>query len=103
MQLDGLYLVAFIARGEECLGVARRCTAENGWGTPSDPAPWWMLAPGGWRVRPFWTRLLAELIDGEQVPPAPPGAIDAFPGVRREEPASAAERRSEVDASDLGL
>lgn len=55
------YLICHKVRGEPAFDVAQRCDAVDGWGTPSDPAPWWIIPTSGHRAYPFYSILLKDL------------------------------------------
>lgn len=81
------YLIAHIVRGEPAFDIAILCTEDSGWGTYSDPAPWWIIPTSGHRAYPYWSIYMSELMAGEsfdpynliyRVPPAPSSWPDHY-------------------------
>jgi len=69
------YLIAHLVRGEPAFDIAIRCTAEDGWGTYTDPAPWWLIPTSGHRAYPYWDIPLKDLVQdvsfGDEIAMAP--------------------------------
>lgn len=61
---EDLHIILHKCRGEPVFEIAIRWD----FGTPSDPAPWWILQSTGNRVYPFWTKPF-EAPSGAMMPP----------------------------------
>jgi hypothetical protein len=89
-----LVLIAHKCRGEAVLEIA----LEWQFGTPSDPAPWYMLQSTGNRIYPYWVSPLPNI----SYPPLPAGHRDFWDP--RKEPAKAAkEPKAKQPASVMDL
>jgi hypothetical protein len=55
--MSQLYLILHKVRGQPALDCAERC---DDMGTPSDPAPWWIIPTSGHRAYPFKTYTMEE-------------------------------------------
>lgn len=106
--MTNLFLIAHRVRGEPTFDIAICCTEEDGWGTYSDPAPWWLMPTTGWRVYPYWSIEVSHLIGGPNdwtidklVPPMPLGTPDIFEVNSQFDPTTPMEDR--IDAAGLLL
>ena len=57
------YLIAHLVRGQPALDIAIRCIEEDGWGTYTDSAPWWLIPTSGHRAYPYWWVNINEIPD----------------------------------------
>jgi hypothetical protein len=64
-EMGDLYLVLHKVRGQPAFDVAQRC--EDGWGTPSDPAPWWIIPTSGHRAYPADWIPLENCLEGQHM------------------------------------
>jgi len=99
--MNNPYLIAHLVRGIPAFDIAVILDTE---GTPTDPAPWWIIPTSGHRAYPFWHQDLTHGFSIEDILndwPPPDGHPDHYQAAMDQ--VHLAEPESEAQGSLLGL